>query len=107
MLKRIASETGGVYKKANVAEDLLEIYNYILKSVKGDTTLWEQNGTLNPNENVTYYINIPSTMKYFEVTMFGSQDLNIYLFYPNGTMVKLNASSPTGTNDNDIADGVI
>jgi len=107
LLKYIASETGGVYKKANVAEDLLEIYNYIKKSVKGDTTLWEQNGTLNPNENVTYYINIPSTMKYFEVTMFGSQDLNIYLFYPNGTMVKLNASSPTGTNDNDIADGVI
>ena len=102
LLKKIASETGGVYKKANVAEDLLKIYNYIKKSVKGDTTLWEANGTLNPNENITYYINIPPTMKYFEVTMFGSQDLNIYLFYPNGTMVELNASSPTGTNDNNI-----
>ncbi|RLI82204.1 hypothetical protein DRP04_04485 [Archaeoglobales archaeon] len=103
LLKWIASETGGKYIKAEKAEDLLEIYNDLKRIVKKQSTVQKVSGKLSQGESVTQSVSIDPSIRSFEVSVsWQGSDLDLYLYYPNGTRVELNASSPTGTNDPNI-----
>jgi len=103
LLKQIASETGGKYIKAEKAEDLLEIYNDLKKIVKKQSTLQKISKTISQGENITQDVMIDPSIRSFDVSVsWQGSDLDLYLYYPNGIQVELNASSPTGTNDPNI-----
>ena len=103
LLRWIASETGGKFIKAEKAEDLLEIYNDLKKIIKKQSVIQKVTGEISQNESITQRVFIDQSIKSFDVSVsWKGSDLDLYLYYPNGTKVELNASSPTGTNDPNI-----
>ncbi len=103
LLKSIASETGGKFKKAVTADALQEIYNNLKQVVKKQSTIQSLSSTISQNQIVSQNVLVDNSVKSIDVSVsWQGSDLDLILYYPNGTEVVRNTSSSTGTNDLNI-----
>lgn len=103
LLRWIASETGGKYYKAPTAAELQQIYNEIKRVVKKQELIEKREGLISQGESVKDTVTVDSTVKSMDIALsWEGSDLDLILYYPNGTRVELNASTPTGTEDPNI-----
>ncbi len=103
LMKEIAASTGGRYYSAPTSSALLDIYNRIKQTIKGQDQVASTAGTVFVNQTVQNTVNIDTSVQVVEFTYIGpTTEINYYIFYPNGTRVELNPASPTGTASPDI-----
>ncbi len=103
LMKEIASSTGGRYYSAPTSSALLDIYNRIKQTIKGQDQVASSAGTVLVNQTVQNTVNIDTSVQVVEFTYIGpTTEINYYIFYPNGTRVGLDPASPTGTESPDI-----
>lgn len=127
-LERIAENTGCELREAS-SSNLQEIYNELNQNITGSSTIDKKRGTVGNNstakqrfrldrsvDNTNVRVNIGSSSGSATdaSTAVTANDgaTTVRLLYPNGTVVPLNSSSPTGTDDpsityNDLGDTTI
>ncbi|WP_301664121.1 PKD domain-containing protein [Methanoculleus frigidifontis] len=103
LMKEIAARTGGRYYSAPTSSALLDIYNRIKQTIKGQDQVARSVGTVQVNQTVQNTVNIDTSVQVVEFTYIGpTTEVNYYIFYPNGTRVELDPASPSGTESPDI-----
>ncbi|RXE56707.1 hypothetical protein ABH15_00555 [Methanoculleus taiwanensis] len=103
LMREIARQTGGRYYSAPTSSALLDIYNRIKQTIKGQDQITSETGTISVNQTVQNIVNIDTSVQVVEFTCLCPQTtINYYIYYPNGTRVELDPESPTGTESPDI-----
>ncbi|MBB6647343.1 vWA domain-containing protein [Halobellus ruber] len=127
VLRRIAGNTGCELREAN-SSNLQAIYNELSQNISGSSTVAEESGTIGNNSTVATPFKLDDSIDNANVRVnIGSASsaspsgsaavtanngpTTVRLLYPNGTVVPLNSSSPTGTDDpsityNDLGDTI-
>ncbi len=103
LMREIARQTGGRYYSAPTSSALLDIYNRIKQTIKGQDQVTSGTGTVSVNQTVQNTVNIDTSVQVVEFTCLCPQTtINYYIYYPNGTRVERNPATPTGTESPDI-----
>ncbi len=102
-LKKIADETGGEFYDAPTNAVLQDIYNRIGQSITGKVQLKEDSGKISQGETLQGAAKVDDSVDFmdFLLTWPGS-DLDLVLYYPDGTKVQTDPSSTSGTVDPNI-----
>ena len=100
LLKQIAADTGGKFYSAPDDEALQDIYSTISLNIKGSSQLDKQTGKISQGETLIGSLPVDTSVMAFNlVLVWPGSDLDLVLYYPDGTAVPLNSSSPSGTDD--------
>jgi len=104
LLKQISLDTNGQYYDVQQITALLDIYNRISLSIKGSSQLEVQKGQISQGQTIAKSMPIDSSVKAFNLVLtWPGSDLDLVLYYPDGSKVPINKSSPSGTDDPGIS----
>lgn len=104
LLKQISSDTNGQYYDVPESNALQDIYNRISLSIKGSSQLEIQKGQISQGQTIAKSMPIDSSIKAFNLVLtWPGSDLDLVLYYPDGSKVPINKSSPSGTADPGIS----
>ncbi|WP_342305153.1 S8 family serine peptidase [Methanolobus sp. ZRKC5] len=103
LLEDISSKTGGVYYDAPTSEALQDIYYQIRNLVMNVQELERESGNIAQGESREGTFDVDNSVDEMDVgTSWPGSDLDLILFYPNGSQVLLDSNSQSGTTDSDI-----